>query len=86
MSFLQSLTAAFKGGAQSHVPLARSFSSPWLFADLGSARSPFDYNQAVKRAYLDNPVAQRAVRLVAEGIGGAALIDTDAELTALVKA
>ena len=86
MSFLTTLTAAFKGGAQSHVPLARSFTSPWLFGDLGNPRSPFEYNSAVKRAYLDNPVAQRAVRLVAEGIGGAAIVDTDPDLTALVKA
>ena len=86
MSFLTTLTAAFKGGSQSHVPLARSFTSPWLFGDLGNPRSPFDYNLAVKRAYLDNPVAQRAVRLVAEGIGGAALVADDPALTALVKA
>ena len=85
MSFLQSLAAAFKG-ADSRVPLARSFTSPWLFGDLGNPRSPFDYNLAVKRAYLDNPVAQRAVRLVAEGIGGAALVADDPALTALVKA
>ena len=85
MSFLQTLAAAFKG-AESRVPLARSFTSPWLFGDLGDARVPFNYAQAVKRAYLENPVAQRAVRLVAEGIGGAALADSDPELTALVKA
>jgi HK97 family phage portal protein len=85
MSFLQSLATAFKGG-DSRVPLSRSFSSPWLFGDLGNPRSPFEYNQAVKRAYLENPVAQRAVRLVAEGIGGAALLDGDPELTGLVKA
>ncbi len=85
MSFLQTLAAAFKG-ADSRVPLARSFTSPWLFGDLGDARAPFNYAQAVKRAYLENPVAQGAVRLVAEGIGGAALADSDPELTALVKA
>ena len=85
MSFLQSLAAAFKG-ADSRVPLARTFTSPWLFGDLGDARAPFNYTQAVKRAYLENPVAQRAVRLVAEGIAGAALMDGDPELTALVKA
>ena len=85
MSFLQSLAAAFKG-ADSRVPLARSFTSPWLFGDLGDARAPFNYGQAVKRAYLENPVAQRAVRLVAEGIGGAALLGGDPELTRLVKA
>ncbi|MBS0475569.1 MAG: phage portal protein, partial [Proteobacteria bacterium] len=66
MSFLQSLAAAFKGGADSRVPLARTFVSPWVYAD-PVARAPFDYASAVRRAYLDNPVAQRAVRLVAEG-------------------
>ena len=86
MSFLTSLSAAFKGGAQSHVPLARTFSSPWLFGDLGNPRAAFDYNRSVRRAYLENPVAQRAVRLVAEGIGGAALQASDPALTALVKA
>ncbi|WP_324750796.1 phage portal protein [Sphingomonas sp. LY54] len=32
---------------------------------------PRGYEQQVREAYLHNPVAQRAVRLVAEGIGGA---------------
>ena len=82
MSFLKSLAAAFKG-ADDRVPLARSFASPWAFAD-GGTRSPFEYAGAVKRAYLDNPVAQRAVRLVSEGIGGAPLLPTDPKLAALV--
>ncbi len=73
MSFLQTLASAFKGGG-GKVPLARTYSSPWIFADAGSARVPFEYGRAVARAYLDNPVAQRAVRLVAEGIGGAPLM------------
>ena len=85
MSFLQSLAAAFKSGA-GRVPLARNFSSPWLYGDLGSAKAPYEYGRAVKRAYLENPVAQRAVRLVAEGIGGAPLMEGDPALTALVKA
>ena len=85
MSFLKSLAAAFKGGGD-RVPLARSFSSPWLFADAQSARAPFDYQLAVRRAYLDNPVAQRAVRLVAEGIGQAPLVPTDPRLAAMVCA
>jgi phage portal protein BeeE len=37
-------------------------------------------------AYLDNPVAHRAVRLVADGIGGAPLCQTDPALAALVTA
>ncbi|WP_423141030.1 phage portal protein [Parablastomonas sp. CN1-191] len=88
MSFLQSLAAAFKGEA-ARVPLSgpipRGFSSPWYFADGGDVRAPFEYTAAVRRAYLDNPVAQRAVRLVAEGIGGAPLQPVDARLAALVK-
>jgi HK97 family phage portal protein len=85
MTFLQSLAAAFKGGGE-RVPLARSFTSPWLFADSGGAQMPFEYAGAVRRAYLENPVAQRAVRLVAEGIGGAPLLPTDPKLAALVSA
>lgn len=85
MSFLQTLAAAFKGGAGSRVPLTRSFVSPWFYAE-GSARAPFDYVRAVKRGYVDNPVAQRAVRLVAEGIGGAPLAPTHPRLAALVSA
>jgi len=85
MSILQSLAAAFKSGAP-RVPLARTYSSPWIFADCGGAKAPFEYQGAVRRAYLDNPVAQRAVRLVAEGIGGAALLATDPLLERLVRA
>lgn len=83
MSFLKSLAAAFKG-ADERVPLARSFTSPWTFSSDGGVRSPFEYTGAVKRAYLDNPVAQRAVRLVSEGIGGAPLLPIDPGLAALV--
>ncbi len=85
MSFLESLAAAFKGSS-ARVPLARNFTSPWVFSDSAGARAPFEYSHSVKRAYLDNPVAQRAVRLVGEGIGGAALLPTDAGLAALVSA
>jgi HK97 family phage portal protein len=66
------------------VPLARGTASPWFFADGGAGRAPFEYNGAVRRAYLENPVAQRAVRLVAEGIGGAPLRPADPALAALV--
>ena len=85
MNFLQSLTSAFKGkGAR--VPLARSYVSPWLFSDMGSGRTPFEFSKAVMCGYLDNPVAHRAVRLVADGIAGAPLVPTDPEITDLVKA
>lgn len=84
MSFLQTLAAAFKGGG-SRVPLARAFASPWLFADEAPAR-PYEYSRSVRRAYLDNPVAQRAVRLAAESIGGAPLLPCEPKLAALVSA
>jgi len=81
MSFLSTLASAFKGGGRSRVPLARSFVSPWSFA---LEPAPFEYRGAVRRAFLDNPVAQRAVRIVAEGIGGAPLAASDAEALRLI--
>lgn len=84
MSFLQTLAAAFKGGG-GRAPLSRTFASPWIFADDVPAR-PYEYSRSVRRAYLDNPVAQRAVRLAAESIGGAPLLPCDPRLAALVTA
>lgn len=85
MSFIDTLVAAFKGES-ARAPLARGPASPWFFADGGGGRLPFEYNRAVRQAYLDNPVAQRAVRLVAEGIAGAPLQSGDPGLMALVAA
>ena len=85
MSFLKTLASAFKGSG-GRVPLARSYSSPWLFAEPSPGRAPYEYQGAVRRAYLDNPVAQRAVRLVAEGIGQAPLLTSQPAVLALVGA
>ena len=84
MSFLQTLAAAFKGGA-GRAPLSRVFASPWLFAD-EAPQAPYEYSRSVRRAYLDNPVAQRAVRLAAESLGGAPLLPCDPTLARLVSA
>ena len=87
MSFLSSLRAAFKGGAQGRVPLARNFVSPWQWAfERGGTRLPFEYRTAVAHAFLENPVAQRAVRIVADGVGCAPLAECDAKARALVLA
>ena len=83
MSFLDTIAAAFKGGGQPRVPLARSFVSPWAAA-FEPARPAFDYTAAVRSAYLDNPVAQRAVRLVAEGVAAAPLLPTLPAVQSLV--
>ncbi|MCW1401211.1 phage portal protein [Novosphingobium sp. MW5] len=84
MSFLQTLAAAFKGGP-ARVPLARTYNSPWILAEARASRAPFEYGDAVKRAYLDNPVAQRAVRLVAESVGQAPLLPAEESLAALIS-
>ena len=90
MSFLSTLASAFKAGdAPSRPPLGRGFVSPWQFADAyGPAlqRPSFNYDAAIRAGYLRNPVAQRAVRLVAEGVGGAPLAPCDPELARLVAA
>lgn len=88
MSFLQSLAAAFKGGGgNDRMPLARGFSSPWAHAfESGGGRLPFDYARTVRHAFLDNPVAQRAVRLVAEGVATAPLTPADPRVLSLVAA
>lgn len=87
MSLLQSLTAAFKGEAPPRAPLAYGMPSPWAFAfDTSTARTPFEYRRAVAQAFMENPVAQRAVRLVAEGVGNAPLAQGDETILALVKA
>ena len=85
MNLLQSLAAAFKGTGN-RVPLARSYASPWLFGDAPVGRAPFRFDSAVRSAYLDNPVAHRAVRLIADGIAGAPLQVADPVLAALVGA
>ncbi|MCW1383206.1 phage portal protein [Novosphingobium sp. KCTC 2891] len=90
MSFFQNLAAAFKGAAVTpRAPLGRSFVSPWAEAfdwRGGDARGPLNYPVATREAYLKNPVAQRAVRLVAESLGGAPLTASDPALAALVNA
>ena len=87
MSFLTTLASAFKGGGgSSHVPLGRGFISPWATAFEASPRTPpFDYASAVREGYLANPVAQRSVRIVAEGVGGAPLAAGDPALERLVR-
>lgn len=47
---------------------------------------PRNYEAQVREAYLGNPVAQRAVKLVSEGVGGAPLTASDPALAALVQA
>ena len=84
MSLFASFAAAFKG-RDGRMPLARGLAAPWLFTDMGGA-PPYDYAISVQHAYCENPVAHRAVRLIADGLAGAALLPTDEALAALVEA
>lgn len=87
MSFIDTLRSAFKGGGGNHVPLARSFTSPWFWADDASGgRRPYDYNRDVAQAFLENPVAQRAIRIVSESLGSAPLNAMDPQVERLVRA
>jgi len=87
MSFLQSIASAFKGGGEGRVPLARGFTSPWALAvGHSSGNRPFDYGEALRHGFLANPIAQRAVRIVAEGVGRAPLSVSDDTVASLLNA
>lgn len=82
MGYWKDLALALKGArAADRLPLARAFTSPW---SLALADPPVSYAEQVRSGYLDNPIAQRAVRLVAEGVGGAPMMASDPAMAALV--
>ncbi len=86
MSFLDNLSAAFKSGPANRVPLARGFVSPWAVAighQAGTRAGGYDYTRSIQTAFERNPVAQRAVRIVAEGVGSAPLVISDERVAAL---
>ncbi len=67
------------GRASARPALARGFGMAF-----GAGEWPRSYEAQVREAYVRNPVAQRAVRLVAESIGAAPIACSDAEVTALI--
>jgi HK97 family phage portal protein len=87
MSLFESLRTAFKAGGGSRVPLAHGFVPPYALA-LGAqpTRVGFEYRRGVREAFLDNPVAQRAVRIVADGVGAAPLTVSDPRARRLIEA
>ncbi|WP_379552687.1 phage portal protein [Erythrobacter sp. W53] len=87
MSIFDNLATAFKGGGSSRVPITRGHISPWAVA-IGHAdmRQGFEYRGAVDDAYMANPVAQRAVRIISESIGGAPVQTDNVDLSRLVLA
>lgn len=70
------------GGGPARPALSRF--AAWPGAALGEW--PISYEAQARDGYLRNPVAQRAVRLVAEGVASAPLTASDPTLAALVTA
>jgi HK97 family phage portal protein len=87
MALLDILRSAFKGAEHARVPLAAGFEQGWCPAfENGIAPRGYDYGHAVREGFLANPIAQRSVRLLAEGIGQTTLDCSDPRLAALVTA
>ncbi|GAB5488885.1 MAG: phage portal protein [Parasphingorhabdus sp.] len=85
MTLWENLSLAFKGGGDhSRPPLGRSYIGTYGGASL-SGEAPFSYVGAVREAYVENAIAQRAVRIVAEGVGGTPLADLSDDVYALVN-
>ena len=87
MALLDTFLSAFKGGERTRVPLAPGIAQGWLPAfDAGPCAHGYNYARAITEGFLANPIAQRSVRLLAEGIGQAPLHCSDPRLAALVTA
>jgi HK97 family phage portal protein len=86
MNIWDSLTLAFKGGGgHTKPPLGRSYIGTYGGASF-TGKVPYSYEGQVRDAYINNAIAQRAVRIVAEGVGGAPLVPVDDGIATLVNA
>lgn len=85
MAFFENFLAGFKGGTKPRAPLSQGSLQGWMpaFAEPSNTLE-FRYNQAVRDGYLCNPIAQRAVRIVAEGVGQAPVTFNQEEMSRLV--
>ena len=90
MAWIDTLLSAFKGGEADRVPLASGFASgipvEWQKSYEARTAEPFEYTCAVQQSFLSNPIAQRAVRIIAEGIAQAPLASNNADVVSLVAA
>lgn len=85
MALLDLFRSAFKGGEQPRVPLANGMMQGWIPAfESGPASCHYSYQRGIAEGFLANPIAQRSVRLLAEGIGQAPLACPDPRLVSLV--
>jgi HK97 family phage portal protein len=67
------------GRADARPVLARGWS-------IAQTVQPWTYEEAVRAGYVANPIVQRAVRLIAEGVGAVPLVGAVPEALALVRA
>lgn len=87
MALLDLFRSAFKSAGRSRVPLATGIADNWYpVFEGGPALRSYAYDRAISEGFLANPIAQRSVRLLAEGIGQAPLHCPDPRLAALVTA
>ncbi len=88
MAFLEKFRAAFKGGETPRMPLAPGtlYGWPTRFETAICPIDGFEYTSAVKAGFLSNPIAQRSVRIVAEGIAQAPLTSSEPRLVSLITA
>jgi len=88
MGYWSRLARAIKGtGADGRPPLTRLAIGPWSApVALPDGDALGGYTDQVRAGYCDNPIAQRAVRIIAEGVGAAPLNASDPALAGLVAA
>ncbi len=90
MAWIDTFFSAFKGGGTDRVPLAPGIASgltaDWLHSVDAAGAQPFEYSSAVRHSFLANPIAQRAVRIVAEGIAQAPISSAPSAVTELITA
>ncbi len=90
MAWIDRLLSAFKSGEPDRVPLAPGFVSGIPGHCFGGSETrgvePFEYTGAVQESFLANPIAQRAVRIDAEGIAQAPVTSSSADMVSLVTA
>lgn len=87
MAFLDTMLSALKGEGKSRVPIAPGLFGAWQPAfEGGPATRRYSYERSVEAGFLANPIAQRAVRIVSEGIGQAPFCCSNERLLQLVSA
>lgn len=87
MDLFDRMLSAFKGGAPTRVPLSNGYVNHCnaLF-EHSTRRASYHYERAVRESFLANPIAQRAVRIVAESVGQAPIYASEDRLLKLVTA